>query len=215
MDIKKLNEILEQHKLWLSNMGGMRADLCGANLSGADLYGANLSGANLSGANLCGANLCGANLSGANLCGANLSGANLCGANLSGAYLQGAYLQGAYLQGAYLQGALNLHVLINCPEVGEFTAFKRLNNGAIATLKIPEQAKRCSASSRKCRASEAFVVAIEKDGKQLAEGWSDRGGEYKVGQTILPDSFDEDRWNECSNGIHFFITKREAEEYRC
>jgi len=180
MDIKKLNEILEQHKLWLSNMGGMRANLSGANLSGANLYGANLSGANLSGANLCGANLHGADLHGANLC-----------------------------------GAKGLYLPINCPEVGEFTAFKKLSTGAIATLKIPEQAKRCSASSRKCRASEAFVVAIEKDGKQLAEGWSDRGGEYKVGQTILPDSFDEDRWNECSNGIHFFISKREAEEYGC
>ena len=185
MDIKKLNEILEQHKLWLRNRGGMRADLQGADLRRADLRGAYLRGADLQ------------------------------GADLQGADLRRAYLQGADLQGAYLRGALNLYVLINCPEVGEFTAFKRLNNGAIATLKIPEQAKRCSASSRKCRASEAFVVAIEKDGKQLAEGWSDRGGEYKVGQTILPDSFDEDRWNECSNGIHFFITKREAEEYGC
>ena len=36
---------------------------------------------------------------------------------------------------------------------------------------------------------------------------------YKVGETVLPDSFDEDRWNECSNGIHFFINKQDAIDY--
>ena len=25
--------------------------------------------------------------------------------------------------------------------------------------------------------------------------------------------WDEDRWNECANGIHFFITREEAEAY--
>ena len=36
---------------------------------------------------------------------------------------------------------------------------------------------------------------------------------YKVGEMVYPDSFDEDRWNECSNGIHFFINKQEAIDY--
>jgi hypothetical protein len=36
---------------------------------------------------------------------------------------------------------------------------------------------------------------------------------YQVGATVYPDSWDEDRWNECSHGIHFFITRKEAEEY--
>ena len=33
---------------------------------------------------------------------------------------------------------------------------------------------------------------------------------YKVGEMVYPDSFNEDRWNECSNGIHFFINKQDA-----
>lgn len=41
----------------------------------------------------------------------------------------------------------------------------------------------------------------------------DGGFTYRVGETVVPDSFDEDRWNECSNGIHFFITKQEAIDY--
>ena len=30
---------------------------------------------------------------------------------------------------------------------------------------------------------------------------------------VYPDAFDEDRFNECSNGIHFFIDKQLAINY--
>lgn len=36
---------------------------------------------------------------------------------------------------------------------------------------------------------------------------------YRVGEMIYPDSFDEDRWNECSHGIHFFTNKESAIKY--
>ena len=36
---------------------------------------------------------------------------------------------------------------------------------------------------------------------------------YEVGKEVLPDSWDDNRWNECSHGIHFFITKQEAINY--
>ena len=36
---------------------------------------------------------------------------------------------------------------------------------------------------------------------------------YEVGQTVSVPDFDEDRWNECSTGIHFFITFAEAANY--
>ena len=85
MTAEKLAEILENHKKWIMNDGGCRANLSGADLSRADLSWANLSGANLSGADLSRANLSWADLSGANLSGANLSGADLSWANLSGA----------------------------------------------------------------------------------------------------------------------------------
>ena len=38
---------------------------------------------------------------------------------------------------------------------------------------------------------------------------------YKVGEVVRPDRFDTCRWKECTNGIHFFITRKEAEEYCC
>ena len=106
MEIINLDEILEKHKMWISDEEvGERANLQGADLQGANLQGAYLQGAYLQGANLQGANLQGANLQGAYLQGADLQGANLQGADLQGAYLQRANLQGANLQGANLQGA--------------------------------------------------------------------------------------------------------------
>ena len=50
MNKDELQEILDNHKLWLDDEGGERADLRGAYLRGANLGDANLSGAYLSGA---------------------------------------------------------------------------------------------------------------------------------------------------------------------
>lgn len=36
---------------------------------------------------------------------------------------------------------------------------------------------------------------------------------YTVGKIVRPDAFDPNPLVECSSGIHFFITKEEAEEY--
>lgn len=52
MTIKKLDEILKNHKLWLNNKGGEYADLSGIDLSGIDLRNSDLTGSNLSGINL-------------------------------------------------------------------------------------------------------------------------------------------------------------------
>ena len=35
----------------------------------------------------------------------------------------------------------------------------------------------------------------------------------KTGETVEVPDFDENRWNECSTGIHFFITRQEAVNY--
>ena len=212
------------------------ADLCGANLRSANLRGANLCDAdlcdaNLRGANLCNANLCDANLRGANLrdadlCGANLRGANLCDADLCGANLRSANLRGANLCDADLCGAKNIDKLtwsiytafypLQCPESGEYIAWKKAAN-KIVKLKITEFAKRSSATSRKCRASEALVLDIQSvDGKEhFSEVARDRDSKfiYRVGEIVRVDDFDEDRWNECSAGIHHFITREEAVKY--
>ena len=144
--------------------------------------------------------------------------ANLSGANLYGANLYGADLSGANLSGADLSGADNITFPIACPEEGEFIGFKKVQGDLIVKLKITEDAKRCSATGRKCRCSKAVVLSItNKDGSDsgLAEVKSkyDKTFVYKVGETVEVTDFCDNRWKECSEGIHFFITRKEAEDY--
>jgi hypothetical protein len=202
-----------------------RADLSGANLSGANLSGANLSGANLSLADLSGANLSGANLSGANLYGANLYGANLYGANLSGANLSGANLSGANLYGANLYGANLYGANLSRAELDAWTAaktsilpadgpvhgWKKCNDGVMVKVAVGAKAKRSNATGRKCRAE--YVKVLEIHGGEVGISQHDGKTEYRVGQIVRCDKWDDNRWAECSNGIHFFLTREEAEAY--
>ena len=227
--------------LHYTNLSG--ANLNGADLNGADLYGANLYGADLSYADLSYADLSDADLSDANLSDAdlsdadlhytNLSGANLRDANLRYADLRDADLRDADLYGADLYGAelrdgnlscaKNMYLPIACPEKGSFIGFKKIyypNRGPlIIELQIPAKAKRCSATSRKCRCEYAKVLSITNlDGtdsglRSIAHKAYDHVTIYEIGKRVKPDSFDEDRWNECPHGIHFFITRQEAVNY--
>ena len=285
MNSEEIRKMLENHKKWLFNeSGGIRADLCGADLRGeylcevnlreanlyeadlrgadlrganlyhADLRGADLRGANLYHADFCGANfyradltgayLCRADLRGAylcevnlreanlyeaDLCGANLCGANLYKANLYQADLCGADLRGANLYQADLRGTENIPTYVCplvCPEEGSFIGFKKAilfnsdipdKSHVIVKLKILENAKRSSATTRKCRCSEAEVISITSlnGNYSLTKAFSSFNPEfiYEVGKIVAVDNFDENRWNECSTGIHFFITRDEAVNY--
>ena len=233
-----LKEILRKHVLWLNDdPEGERADLSEADLIGADLKGANLYEADLKGAdlseadlseadlrgvclykaNLRGANLYKANLRGANLYKANLRWADLWGADLNRADLTEADLKEADLKGANLSEAKIDWPLI-CPEKGSFIGYKKCRGGLIVELEIPEDALRSSATTRKCRCSKAKVLSItnlDRSKPNCTEATSKRDPSfvYKVGEIVEVPDFDTNRFNECSTGIHFFVTREEAEKY--
>ena len=168
----------------------------GADLRGADLRDADLRGSNLRCANLCDANLRDANLRDADLRGANLYGADLCGANLYDA------------KGCYL----------SCPTEGSFIGWKKAS-GHIVKLRIPEDARRSSATGHKCRCDKAYVMEIQNmDGTKATEDTvradHDKNFVYTVGATVEVPDFDDNRWSECAPGIHFFIDRRAAVEYQ-
>ena len=163
-----------------------------------------------------------ANLRGANLYEANLRGANLCGANL-----YEADLRGANLYGANLRGAKNVPFIpMVCPDTGSFTGWKKamchtneLSNvkTVIIELEIPTEARRSSTTTRKCRCDRAVVKSITSiDGTKsfdTACSMRDYTFIYEVGKEVSVDDFDEDRFNECAPGIHFFINRQEAVDY--
>ena len=196
MTNEEIKKMLENHKHWL------KEDIDGwekmrANLRGTDLRGANLREADLRGA--------------------DLRGADLRGANLREADLRGADLREANLREAKIDENTRINLPISCPDIGVFTAWKKAR-GYIIQLEIPAESKRLSATTRKCRCNIAKVVAIQNiDGTdsgllEVRSGY-DHNFIYKVGETLSVDKFDSNRWNECSNGIHFFITREEAVNY--
>ena len=97
---------------------------------------------------------------------------------------------------------------------GDLVVYKQLAGDAIATLKIPASARRSNATGRKCRAEFAEVLAIQdKEGGAMesAASWYDNSFVYRVGETVHPHEWCEDRWQECAGGIHFYLTRYEAE----
>ena len=224
---KTLEEILENHNHYLrrdvKGLASMRANLSRANLRYANLRYANLSRANLRGANLRDADLRNANLDGANfrdadLRDADLRYANLSGANLRDADLRNANIDGANFRDADLIDAKNIpYIPLECPSDGAFIGWKKINK-ILIKLEIPEDARRSSATTKKCRCDKAKVLGFyDLNSTELnidkIINTNYATCEYRKGEMVYPDSFDEDRWNECSHGIHFFINKQDAINY--
>jgi hypothetical protein len=197
------------------------ADLRSANLRSADLRSADLRSANLRSADLRSADLRSADLSDANLRSADLSDADLRSANLRSADLRSADLRSADLSdadlyGADLSGAKNIPALADArasilPEVGQFIGWKKCNAGVLVRLMVGKNARRSNATGRKCRAE--YIKVLEVIGATVGISQYDNKTKYEVGKIVRCDSWNEDRWVECGGGIHFFLTKVEAENY--
>jgi len=143
------------------------------------------------------------------------SGADLYGADLSRAYLYGADLSGADLYGANLSRAKNSELVIAKTRIlpeGDIIGWKKCAHNVMVKLLIPKEAKRSSAFGRKCRAEYAHVLEIE--GAEIGYSTHDYSFEYIKGERVQPkEPFSENWMEECESGIHFFITKLEAEDY--
>lgn len=129
----------------------------------------------------------------------------------------------------YMEGCINVpYMPMACPDEGEFMGYKvairedtKLNQPGpryvLVTLRIPSDAKRSAAGGRKCRCNKAQVVAIETAESRYvgttirtARSAHDFAFKYRVGEEVFVTNFDENRWNECAPGIHFFMNKKEA-----
>lgn len=140
-----------------------------------------------------------------------------------------------------------------CPSSGEFVGWKkaylchRVSNGfnfayliqreVIVKLLVPEDSKRSSALSNKCRCEKAKVLEIQDiDGVKidipedcfvvsmyefkpsiqhlvLFDSMNKVQTQYIPGKMVYPNKFDPDPLVECGGGIHFFMTRAAACEY--
>jgi len=107
----------------------------------------------------------------------------------------------------------------------EFTGYKvavtKNNTLVLVTLKIPADARTVVFKGQKCRASKVKVSGFAKlDGTPLpddtvAYSWvyTRTKSVYAKDRMVIADSFDDRPSEECTNGIHFFLTKKEAIEF--
>lgn len=108
----------------------------------------------------------------------------------------------------------------------ELTGYKKVMVGdlvsdihyAIAKLRIPAYADRIVYEDDKCRASCAQVVDIYDENDIHYDGGSSMyyptvKCEYRPKHMVYSDSFDDNPFEVCSHGIHFFLTEQEAWDY--
>ena len=168
-----------------------------------------------------------ADLSFADLSFANLSNAKLNYATFVHSYLNKVNFNGANLKGANFTYSVLTDVTFDnavgindqCPKEGSFIGWKKCktitNHPYIVKLEIPADAKRCSSTTNKCRCSYAKVLEIQNiDGSiiDIKEVFSyfNEFFTYKINEYVYPDSFNEEFWDECSYGIHFFMDRNDA-----
>ena len=106
------------------------------------------------------------------------------------------------------------------PETGSFIGYKkvRLDNGScgVVRLKVLEDSKRSNGTSCMCRCSKAKVLSIiDERGEYYRQGYSfyDKSFKYKVGEVVEVENFNDNKFLDCTHGIHFFMTEKEAWDY--
>lgn len=152
---------------------------------------------------------------------ANLKCAAMRYNDLTGADIRGADLMCAVLEHAKLENIIHDESTkffeLHCPAEGAFLGYKKCFNDRLVQLLIPADAKRTSATMNSCRCSKAKVLTIKSFDYQeeYEEAWSlvDENFVYRKGQWVEVPDFDEDRWNDSTTGIHFWMTREEAKAY--
>lgn len=142
------------------------------------------------------------------------------------------WLELAFNDGPYTKNLTDLlkHVRekypMRCPETGAFTAWKKAYRNEldesvrelIVELEIPEDAQRVNSGfNDKCRCDKALVKSITNlaGNFEFYEAKSDYSNlfVYGLGRMVSVENFNKNPFVSCGAGIHFYMTRGEAEEY--
>lgn len=224
INAEELKKISELHETWLHSGGtrGKRAVIENKDMRHTDLSCINLSHAILTGNDMRHTDLSSINLSHAKLIGndmrwIDMSYADLRYAKLTGNDMTYTDMRCTYMRDTFIEDCL---IPMACPSDGAFIGWKKARHcgeAVLVKLLIPEDAKRSSATGRKCRCDKAKVIEILtlKGNIEVESAVSnyDSSFVYKKGEVVCEPNFCENRFEECATGIHFFIDRKEAEKY--
>lgn len=169
----------------------------------ANLYEANFSEARLYNTDFVGANLCGVDFDGTHFTGINFFKSKIYNANFNncnfGYCTTIEYADGKLTE--YRRGKILTEDIIG---------YKKCQDDVIVTLKIPRGAIVFSINGTKCRTNKAKVIAI--DGAKKAISHFNKMSYYEGDEFTIYD-FNCTYNDQCGEGIHFFMTREEAERY--
>lgn len=223
---KRISERDPEERLRFNKMEIWDMDLSGVDLSHMDfalssfqntvLDGVNFENSSVENALFDGCSMRGANFKNAKMVTASFRYCDMRECNIEGADLFGAVLEYANLEDV-VSNADTKWFRLHCPETGAFLAYKKCVNDRMVQLLVPADAKRTSATLPSCRCNKAKVLTIKSfDFKEnFDEAWSlvDENFVYKKGEWVEVKDFNEDRWQDSTTGIHFWLTRAEAEAY--
>lgn len=234
---KNLQEALNNN---FANMDLRGVDFTGRNLSQANFKDANLKGACFIDAILVSTNFEGANLKNtdfscanawaanfnetncqnslflsANLTEASFEGADLDGASFAQANLTEANLQDTNIITAEFDNTIGIYPV--CPDTGSFTGWTLAEdskgNDFLIKAMIPWQAKRSSGTTRKCRTNKLYIDKIFTiNGEDVPKSFRLKNRDIKtaVGESLVDDDYEVDRFKISSTDLYFWISKEEA-----
>ena len=195
----------------LSNMDIILSSLQYVKLDHANFENSSVENSLFDGTSLHGANFKNACLRTAAFRGCDLGECNICGADMYCSVLENTNQEGIIFDDS------TKWFKLYCPEEGAFLGYKKCFNDRLVQLLIPADARRTSATMRCCRCDKAKVLTIKSfDYKEsFREAWSlvDENFAYRVGEWVVAENFNPDRWFDSTGGIHFWLTRDEAKAY--
>ena len=227
---EQLEDILmkdgKQRSSLLREVSFKNMDLSGYNLSGIDFTLSSFENVRLENVDFSGAAVenvlfDGCSVKGAVFRNVNMKTASMRYCDMTGCDIRGANLFGAVLEHAKLDGIISDErtqwFRMHCPEKGAILGYKKCVNDRLVQLLIPADAKRTSATLPSCRCSKAKVLTIKSfdSTEEFDEAWSlvDENFVYHKGEWVEVSDFNEDRWMDSTTGLHFWMSREEANRY--
>lgn len=236
---EELRELIETRRRAAAGTGKqpdfMYSKFNGLDLSGWDMRDLNLKRATFDGCNLNGTDFSGSfmdhvafynndirnmKLHGCNARGCSFRFQDMTGIDLSGANIYASVLEDATNQDKVIVDDDTKWYKMRCPEFGKpFIAWKCCTDLRVVMMLVPADAKRCMSTMETGRVSRVKVLSIksidEKEQFTWAQSTVDPDFYYEVGKWLEPaNGFQEDRWKDSSQGIHFFLEREQCVAYQ-
>ena len=224
LDSRSNSEQLDLQETIFKELDLSKWDMHNINLRRASFYNCNLMGTNFTDSMMdhvafydC--EIKNAILANCKLRGASFRGNDMEGIDLSGANIYAAVLEDATNQDKVIYNEETRWYEMNCPAEGPFIAWKCCTELRVVMMLVPADAKRCMATMETGRVSKVKVLSIKSIDESKSYDWAqstvDPDFYYEVGKWLEPaNGFQEDRWKDSSEGIHFFLDRQQCVDYQ-